>query len=139
MAQQANGLSRTKWLCRYHIVFAPKCRRKAIYNQCRKSVGEVLGRPCAHKGVEMIGGHLMPDHVHMLVSIPPKISVSSFMGCLRGKSSLMMSEQHGNLKHEFGSRRLWAGAATCPPSARTRPRSRGASGSRRSTTRRSTG
>ena len=117
MAQQASGLSRAKWLCKCHIVFAPKCRRKAIYNQCRKSVGEISRRLCAYKGVEMIGGHLMPGHVHMLVSMPPKISVSSFMGCLKGKGLLMMLERRGSLKCKFGNGRLWAGAATCPPSA----------------------
>ena len=107
MAQQANSLSHTKWMCKYHIVFAPKYRRKIIYNQYRASVGEILRRLCSYKGVEIIEGHLMPDHVHMLVSIPPKISVSSFMGYLKGKSSLMMFEKHGNLKYKFGNRKFW--------------------------------
>ena len=82
VAQKANSLAHTKWLCKYHIVFTPKYRRKAIYNQYRKDLGEILRRLCMWKGVEIIEGHLMPDHVHMLVSIPPKLSVSSFMGYL---------------------------------------------------------
>ena len=90
MAQKAHSLSHTKWMCKYHIVFTPKYRRKVIYNQYRSSLGEIFHRLCSYKGVEIIEGHLMPDHVHMLVSIPPRISVSSFMGYLKGKSALMM-------------------------------------------------
>ena len=82
MAQKANSLSHAKWLCKYHIVFSPKHGRKAIYNQYRRDLGEILRSLCQREGVEIIEGHLMPDHVHMLVSIPPKLSVSSFMGCL---------------------------------------------------------
>ena len=85
MAQKAHSLSHTKWMCKYHIVFTPKYRRKVIYNQYRSSLGEIFHRLCSYKGVEIIEGHLMPDHVHMLVSIPPRISVSSFMGYLKGK------------------------------------------------------
>lgn len=108
MAQKANNLAHTKWLCKYHIVFTPKYRRKAIYNQCRGDLGEILRRLCQWKGVEIMEGHLMPDHVHMSVSIPPKISVSSFMGYLKGKSSLMMFDRHANLKYKFGNRKFWA-------------------------------
>lgn len=108
VAQKANSLAHTKWLCKYHIVFAPKYRRKVIYNQYRKDLGEILRQLCRWKGVEIIEGHLMPDHVHMLAGIPPKISVSSFMGYLKGKSSLLMFDRHANLKHEFGNRRFWA-------------------------------
>ena len=108
MAQKANSLAHTKWLCKYHIVFTPKYRRKAIYNQYRKDLGEILRQLCRWKGVEIIEGHLMPDHVHMLVSIPPKPSVSSFMGYLKGKSSLLMFDRHANLKYKFGNRRFWA-------------------------------
>ena len=108
VAQKANSLAHTKWLCKYHIVFAPKYRRKAIYNQYRRDLGEILRQLCQWKGVETIEGHLMPDHVHMLVSIPPKIAVSSLVGYLKGKSSLLMFNRHANLKHEFGNRRLWA-------------------------------
>lgn len=82
MAQKAHSLSHTKWHCKYHIVFTPKYRRKVIYNQYRSSLGEIFHRLCSYKGVEIIEGHLMPDHVHMLVSIPPRISISSFMGYL---------------------------------------------------------
>ena len=108
VARKANGLAHTKWLCKHHIVFAPKYRRKVICNQCREDLGEILRQLCRWKGAEIIEGHLMPDHAHMLVSIPPKISVSSFMGYLKGKSSLLMFDRHANLKHEFGNRRFWA-------------------------------
>ncbi len=91
MAQKANSLAHTKWMCKYHIVFCPKYRRKAICSQCRKDLGEILRNLCQWKGVEIIEGHLMPDHVHMLAGIPPKIGVPGFMGCLKGKSSLLMS------------------------------------------------
>lgn len=108
MAQKANSLAHTKWLCKYHIVFTPKYRRKIIYNQYRESLKEILTLLCKYKGVEIIEGHLMKDHVHMLVSIPPKTSVSSFMGYLKGKSALMMFDQHANLKYKFGNRHFWA-------------------------------
>ena len=90
MAHKANSLAHTKWLCKYHIVFTPKYRRKVIYNKYREDLREILKMLCDWKGVEILEGHLMPDHIHMLVSIPPKISVSSFMGYLKGKSSLLM-------------------------------------------------
>ena len=108
MAQKTNALSHTKWLCKYHIVFTPKYRRKIIYNQYRESLIEILRLLCKYKGVEIIEGHMMPDHVHMLESIPPKISISSFMGYLKGKSSLMMFDRHANLKYKFGNRHFWA-------------------------------
>ena len=108
MAQKAYSPSRTKWMCKYHIVFTPKYRRKIIYNQIRRDIGEILRRLCEYKGVEIIEGHLMLDHVHILVSIPPKISVSSFMGYLKGKSALMVLDEHANLKYKFGNRRFWA-------------------------------
>ena len=94
MAQKANSLSHTKWLCKYHIVFTPKYRRKIIYNQSKESIRDILRQLCAYKGVEILEGHLMPDHVHMLVSIPPKLSVSQFMGYLKGKSALMIFDKH---------------------------------------------
>lgn len=108
MANKACSLSHTKWMCKYHIVFTPKYRRKAIYGQIRSDMGEILRRPCEYRGVEIIEGHLMPDHVHMLLAIPPKYSVSSVMGYLKGKSSLMIFDKHANLKHRFGNRRFWA-------------------------------
>ena len=108
MANQHNSLSHSKWMCKYHIVFTPKYRRKIIYNQYRQSIGEILRELCGYKGVELIEGHLMPDHVHMLVSIPPKLAISSFMGYLKGKSALMIFDKHANLKYKFGNRHFWA-------------------------------
>ena len=108
MGNTSNSLAHTKWMCKYHIVFAPKYRRKVIYNQYKESVGVILRQLCGYKGVEIIEGHLMIDHVHMLVSIPPKISVSSFMGYLKGKSALMIFDKHANLKYKFGNRHFWA-------------------------------
>jgi len=108
MAQKAHSLSHTKWYCKYHFVFTPKYRRKVIYNQYRSSLGEIFHRLCSYKGVEIIEGHLMLDHVHMLVSIPPRISVASFMGYLKGKSSLMMFDKHANLKYKFENWHFWA-------------------------------
>ena len=91
-------------MCKYHIVFTPKYRRKVIYNQYRNSLCEILRRLCEYKGVKIIEGELMAGHVHMLVLIPPKIAVSSFMGYLKGKSALMMFDKHANLKYKFGNR-----------------------------------
>ncbi|MBN6365865.1 IS200/IS605 family transposase [Providencia rettgeri] len=108
MGIKAQSSAHTKWLCKYHIVFSPKFRRKVIFNNIRLSVGEILRDLCKYKGVEIIEGHLMPDHVHMLVSIPPKLSVSSFMGYLKGKSSLMIFDRHANLKYKFGNRKFWS-------------------------------
>lgn len=108
MANKTNSLSHTKWMCKYHIVFTPKYRRKIIYNQYRTSIGEILRTLCNYKKVEIIEGNLVSDHVHMLVSIPPKMSVSSFMGYLKGKSALMIFDKHANLKYKFGNRHFWA-------------------------------
>ena len=108
MANQYNSLSHTKWLCKYHIVIVPKYRRKVIYNQYRKDLQEIIRTLCKYKGVEIIEGHMMPDHIHLLLEILPSISVSSFMGYLHGKSSLMIFEHHTNLKYKFGSRNFWA-------------------------------
>ena len=99
MANQTNSLSHTKWVCKYHIVFVPKYRRKIIYNQYRTDLQEIIRTLCKYKGVEILEGHMMPDHVHLLLSIPPKMSVSSFMGYLKGKSALMMFDKHANLKY----------------------------------------
>ena len=95
-------------MCKYHIVFIPKYRRKAIYGQNRESLQDIIRTLCKYKGVEILEGHMMPDHVHLLLSIPPKISVSSFMGYLKGKSALMMFDKHANLKYKFGNRHFWA-------------------------------
>lgn len=108
MANKAYSLAHTKWICKYHIIFTPKYRRKIIYKQYRKDLGEILRELCRYKGVEIIEGHLMPDHVHMLVMIPPKLSVSAFMGYLKGKSALMMFDRHANLKYKFGNRHFWS-------------------------------
>ena len=108
MANQTNSLTHTKRMCKYHIVFTPKYRRKIIYNQYRESLREIIKLLCKYKGVEILEGHLMPDHVHLVLSIPPKLSVSAFMGYLKGKSALMMFERHANLKYKFGNRKFWA-------------------------------
>ena len=108
MAQKSNGLAHTKWLCKCRIVFTPKYGRRAVYNQYRRDLGEILRRLCQWKGIEIIEGHLMPDHVHVLLAIPPKYSVASVMGYLKGKSSLMIFDGHANLKYKFGNRRFWA-------------------------------
>ena len=108
MAHKKHDMAHTKWMCKYHIVFTPKYRRKAIYNQYRESIRDILKTLCGYKGVEIIEGHLMPDHIHMLVSIPPKYSISSFMGYLKGKSALMIFDQHANLKYKYGNRHFWA-------------------------------
>ena len=99
MANKSDNLAHTRWMCKYHIVFSPKYRRKVIYNQIRKDVGEIIRTLCQYKEVEIHEGHLMPDHVHLLVSIPPKYSVSNVMGYLKGKSALMIFERHANLKY----------------------------------------
>ena len=108
MANKCNDLAHTKWMCKYHIVFTPKYRRKIIYNQYKDSIRDILKQLCSYKGVEIIEGHLMPDHIHMLVSVPPKMSISSFMGYLKGKSALMIFDKHANLKYKFGNRHFWS-------------------------------
>lgn len=107
MANKSNDLAHTKWMCKHHIVFTPKYRRKVIYNQLKVDIRDILKQLCSYKGVEIIEGHLMPDHIHMLVSIPPKMSVSSFMGYLKGKSALMIFDRHANLKYKYGNRHFW--------------------------------
>ena len=98
MANKEHSLARTKWMCKYHIVFTPKYRRKIIYNQYKESLKGILRQLCSYKQVEILEGHLMPDHVHMMVSIPPKMSVANFMGYLKGKRALVMFEKHANLQ-----------------------------------------
>ena len=102
-----NSLSHTRWECKYHIVFAPKYRRKVIYNELKNDVGKILRMLCERKGVELIEGECCSDHVHILVRIPPSISVSSFVGYLKGKSTLMIFERHANLKYKYGNRHFW--------------------------------
>ena len=101
------SLAHTKWMRKYHIIFTPKFRRKVIYNQYKQSIKEIIIALCKYKAVEIIEGHPMPDHIHMLVSTPPKISVASFMGYLKRKSALMIFERHANLKYKFGNRHFW--------------------------------
>ena len=102
-----NSLAHTKWECKYHIVFAPKFRRKVIYGQIKADVGNILSMFCKRKGIEIIEAECMPDHVHMFVRIPPKYSVSQIVGYLKGKSSLMIFERHANLKYKYGNRHFW--------------------------------
>lgn len=102
-----HSLSHTKWNCKYHIVFAPKYRRKVFYGEKRLEIGAILRELCKWKGVNIIEAEVCPDHVHMLLEIPPKISVSSFMGFLKGKSSLMIYEKWGNLKFKYRNREFW--------------------------------
>ena len=103
-----NTLSHTTWNCKYHIVFAPKYRRKVFYGQKRLEIGEILRELCKWKEVVILEAEVCPDHIHMLVSIPPKYSISSFMGYLKGKSALMIFDKHANLKYKFGNRHFWS-------------------------------
>ena len=101
------SLSHTSWNCKYHIVLVPKYRRKTIYGKLRKDIGKILRMLCDYKQVEIIEAHVMPDHIHMLLSIPPKLAVADFMGYLQGKSTLMIFERHANLKYKYGRRVFW--------------------------------
>ena len=102
-----NSLAHTKWNCKYHIVFAPKYRRKVFFEDKRQDIRDILRTLCKWKGVEIIEGEVCPDHIHLLLSIPPKISVSGFMGYLKGKSSLMIFQKYGNLKFAYRNREFW--------------------------------
>ena len=102
-----NSLAHTKWNCKYHIILTPKYRRKIIYQQISKDIGSIIRTLCARKGVEIIEAAAMPDHIHLYVAIPPKYAVSDFMGYLKGKSSLMIYEQWGNLKFKYRNREFW--------------------------------
>ena len=103
----SESLAHSKYNCKYHIVFAPKYRRQVIYGKIKSDIGQILRKLCEQKGVEILEANACPDHIHMLVSIPPKISVSSFMGYLKGKSSLMIFDRHANLKYKYGNRHFW--------------------------------
>ena len=103
-----NSLAHTKWNCKYHIVFAPKYRRKVAYGKMKQDIANILSMLCKRKGVEIVEAEICPDHVHMLVKIPPSLSVSSFVGYLKGKSTLMIFERHANLKYKYGNRHFWA-------------------------------
>ena len=102
-----NSLAHTKWECKYHIVFAPKFRRKVIYNKIKADIGYILRQLCNRKEIEIIEAEACSDHIHMLLRIPPKYSVSQIMGYLKGKSSLMIFERHANLKYKYGNRHFW--------------------------------
>ena len=101
------SLAHSKWNCKYHVVFAAKYRRQVVYGQLRKDIGTILRKLCEKKGIEIIEAELCPDHVHMLISIPPKYSVASIMGYLKGKSSLMIFDRHANMKYKYGNRHFW--------------------------------
>ena len=103
----SKSLAHTKWNCKYHIVFAPKYRRKIFYKEKRVEIGKILRELCNWKKVNIINAEVCPDHVHMLVEIPPKYSVSSFMGFLKGKSSIMIYEKWGNMKYKYRNREFW--------------------------------
>ena len=102
-----NSLSHSRWRCKYHIVFAPKYRREVIYGKIKADVGKILRELCERKGVEIEAAECCKDHIHMLVSIPPHLSVSQFMGYLKSKSSLMIFDRHANLKYKYGNRHFW--------------------------------
>ena len=107
MASDTNSLAHTKWNYKYHIVFVPKYRRKIIYGELKAEIGQILRQLCEWKEIKIVEAELCPDHIHMLVEIPPKVSVSGFVGYLKGKSSLMLHERHGNLKYKYGNRSFW--------------------------------
>lgn len=102
-----SSLAHTKWNCKYHVIFAPKYRRQVVYGKLKREIGKILQELCERKGVEIIEAEACPDHIHMLVSIPPKLSVSEFMGYLKGKSSLMIFDKFANMKYWYGSRQFW--------------------------------
>ena len=109
----SNSLSHTKWNCKYHIVFAPKYRRKVAYGKIKQDIANILSMLCKRKGVKIVEAEMCPDHVHMLVEIPPSISVSYFVGYLKGKSTLMIFERHANLKYKYGNRHFWCQRILC--------------------------
>lgn len=107
MKKATERLSHTVWKCKYHIVFAPKYRRQIVYGKYKAIIGEIIRELCERKGVEILEVNACPDHIYMLVSIPPKISVSQFLGYLKGKSSLMIFDRHAELKYRYGNRKFW--------------------------------
>ena len=104
MSKDDKSLAHTKWNCKYHIVFAPKNRRQVIYGKLKAEVGRILRELCDRKGMEILEATACPNHIHILVSIPPKMSVCEFVGYLKGKSSLIIFERHANLKYQYGNR-----------------------------------
>lgn len=102
-----DSLSHTKWNCKYHLAFAPKYRRQAIYGKVKEDIGRMLRKLCEYKEVEILEAEACPDHIHMLVTIPPKYSVAQIVGYLKGKSSLMIFEKYANMKYKYGNRHFW--------------------------------
>ena len=102
------SLSHTRWKCQYHIVFIPKYRKRILYGRLREDIKEIISTLCKYRKVEIIAGAVCKDHVHLSVAIPPKESISDFMGYLKGKSALMIFDRHANLKYKFGNRHFWA-------------------------------
>ena len=107
MKLDTDSLAHTQWNCKYHIVFAPKYRRQIMYGKIKADIGVMIRKLCEYKGIEIIEAEACKDHIHMLVSIPPKYSVSQIMGYLKGKSSLMIFEKYANLKYKYGNRHFW--------------------------------
>ena len=103
----ADNSAHTTRECKYHVVFAPKFRRRIIYGKLKTEIGKILRTLCERKGVEMLEDSLCPDHIHMLLKIPPKYSILQVMGYLKGKSSLIIFDQFANLKYKYGSRKFW--------------------------------
>ena len=107
MKNEIRHTAHSTYRCQYHIVFAPKYRRKVIYGKLREDIGQILRKLCEQKGVEILEANAMPDHIHMLVSVPPYLSIAQFMGYIKGKSTLMIFDRHANLKYKYGSRHFW--------------------------------
>ena len=108
MKNEIKKLEHSSYRCQYHIVFAPKYRRKVIYGELRADIGKILRKLCNEKKVEIIEAEACVDHIHMLVSIPPYLSISQFMGYIKSKSALMIFDRHANLKYKYGNRHFWA-------------------------------
>ena len=107
MKLDTDSLAHTKWNCKYHIVFAPKYRRQVIYGKIKADIGKMLRKLCEYKQIEILEAEACKDHIHMLISVPPKYSISQIMGYLKGKSSLMILEKYANLKYKYGNRHFW--------------------------------
>ena len=107
MKNEVKHLAHSSYRCEYHIVFAPKYRRKVIYNELRKDIGEIMRKLCNEMKVEIIEAEACPDHIHMLVSIPPYMSIAQFVGTIKSKSALMIFDRHANLKYKYGNRNFW--------------------------------
>ena len=108
MKNEIKSTAHSTYRCQYHIVFAPKYRRKVIYKELRADIGQIIRKLCKEKNVELIEAEACPDHIHILVSIPPYLSISQFMGFLKSKSALMIFDRHANLKYKYGRRNFWA-------------------------------